>query len=262
MVEKIIPGTKDWQEQSAQHLSRYFFAGGFVQGRHVIDAGCGFGYGTAILSETGVATILGVDIAPEAIAYAQKHFSGSNITFNIDDCEKLATINSPVDVICSFENIEHLKHPERFLARACELLTSKGKLICSSPDRSSMPPFKNGKPINPYHINEWYREEFEALLKKYFKEVDMHVQIVSISLTARRQAVANLRASLNWLISDPFHRLTVAQRRFRGLNMPQLDLEPLVAPDITDYPIYPVKYADIVGRPWCHVAICSKPHRL
>ena len=52
----------------ALHLKRYEFAVPWCRDRDVLDAGCGVGYGTALLG-TLAPHVLGVDISAETIAY-------------------------------------------------------------------------------------------------------------------------------------------------------------------------------------------------
>ena len=54
-----------------EHIHRYAFAQAFVQGRRVLDAACGEGYGSALLA--GCAdSVVGVDISEEAVGHARQ----------------------------------------------------------------------------------------------------------------------------------------------------------------------------------------------
>src|SRR5206468_10143309 len=127
---------------------------------------------------------------------AQERFVGL-ANFCFDDCETLSKVQGPVDLICSFENIEHLKRPEAFLKSAARLLADDGVLLCSTPDRAATAPFENGKPANPFHFHEWYRDEFVALLKEHFRGIDLRTQVMSTSLQRRTKAVLSLQRALS-----------------------------------------------------------------
>ena len=70
--ERVIPGQVN-DDLWAEHVARYALAARFAQGRSVLDLGCGTGYGTADLARVASAAV-GVDLAPEAIDYALRHF--------------------------------------------------------------------------------------------------------------------------------------------------------------------------------------------
>ena len=70
--ERFVPGTAGeiWYE----HWHRYQFAGAFAAGRRVLDAACGEGYGSALLARSA-ASVVGVDIAADAVAHARARYS-------------------------------------------------------------------------------------------------------------------------------------------------------------------------------------------
>jgi SAM-dependent methyltransferase len=234
------------------------FAANHVNGRRVLDAGCGTGYGALLLAQAGAASVVGVDVAPDTVLYAQQKFGAPNIEFQQDDCERLTSVTGRFDVICNFENIEHLRHPHRFLARAGQLLNDQGILLVSSPDRRDTPPFVNGCPRNPFHFHEWYQDEFHRLLADHFEEIDLRVQVRSVSLQSRSAGVEALRQGLMW--SNPvllwlWRKFWLTKRRVRAWKA----LEGLAAPTIADFPIVPSATSSIFGAPCFHLAICRCP---
>jgi len=126
--------------QFADHVARYVFAGSYVQGKRVLDAGTGPGYGAAILKYAGAAEVVAVDIDSESIEYAKCRFGGEGVDYMTDDCEAFENARGPFDVICSFENIEHLPNPEKFMAESARMLKPDGMLIISTPERAKQPP--------------------------------------------------------------------------------------------------------------------------
>ena len=79
----------------------------------------------------------------------------------------------------SFENIEHLQNPMQFLHGASQVLKPDGCLLISTPDRAFSPAFIDGKPSNPYHVMEWYEDEFREMLLNYFEDVSLLSQAES-----------------------------------------------------------------------------------
>jgi SAM-dependent methyltransferase len=247
MVERLVPSEPAWAEFAAAHLARYLFAAEHARGQRVLDAGCGSGYGCRILREAGATDVVGVDVDEETIRNARRNFGGPGIRFIVDDCETLESAGGPFDVICSFESIEHLRRPDEFLAAASRILGDAGTLVVSTPNRAWTPPFVNGNPRNRFHVLEWYRDEFRALLQKYFQDVDMRVQVESTGLRRRIDAAAYLTRRLTrW-------PLAFGRRKRHG------SLAGLAAPSVADYPIVPEPTSDLFGAAAFHVALCRRP---
>jgi ubiquinone/menaquinone biosynthesis C-methylase UbiE len=243
--------------QFADHVARYAFAMEYAKGRRVLDAGTGPGYGAAMLRAAGASRVVAVDIDDQAIATARLRYGERGIEFLVDNCEQLANAPGPFDLICSFENIEHLKQPERFLAAAARLLTREGMLMVSTPDRAVTDPFVNGRPANPHHVHEWYRDEFLEMLGRYFSRCEMRVQVKSNATERRRQAAAALVRHLK--ISNPIAwSIGIASMvlRKRSYWRPILDL---ATPSPSDYPIVDPHVSMLLGSAHCHVALCTEP---
>ena len=78
--ERFVPGIEDSQLE-AEHYQRYYSVLPLVKDKVVLDAACGEGYGTNILS-MNAASVSGIDISEEAIARARRKYQNkSNISF-------------------------------------------------------------------------------------------------------------------------------------------------------------------------------------
>ncbi len=172
--ERMIPFVSDYATQ-ATHWQRYLFFRPWYEDAVVVDAACGEGYGTdysSIFSKESH----GADVSQEAVDHASRMYPRGHYTVN-DVCEY---DYSNADVVTSFETIEHLPDPEKFLeaVKAC-----KGKIIISTPNRKLYDPnAKLGdKPTNPYHTIEWTSEEFADLIHRHFP--DRQVRFLSQSTT-------------------------------------------------------------------------------
>lgn len=95
-----------------EHIARYNFALQFVANRNVLDAACGSGYGTVILSWMAD-SVLGVDIDQSTIDLAKANFGEE--AFGVMDLRKPHDIDFKFDTVVSFETIEHLIDPMPFL---------------------------------------------------------------------------------------------------------------------------------------------------
>jgi glycosyltransferase involved in cell wall biosynthesis/ubiquinone/menaquinone biosynthesis C-methylase UbiE len=191
--ERIIPEETPSGPLSS-HLKRYDFARQFCKDKSVLDAACGVGYGSGYLAEVA-REIISVDIAQEAIIYAQKHYQKENIQFRVGDVTSLEFPDKYFDVVCAFETLEHLDKPEEFIAEVRRVLKQEGEFILS------VPHVKNTRytPQNPYHRIEYSQNDLEAILKKYFRTVEIFGQRRKQSLLhyyLQRIDIFHLRALL------------------------------------------------------------------
>jgi 2-polyprenyl-3-methyl-5-hydroxy-6-metoxy-1,4-benzoquinol methylase len=158
-----------------EHLVRYQLAASLVKGNRVLDIACGSGYGTKILSKAGAAEVIGIDADEMAVKEAEKNYGGEAIVFKTGDAENIKENNESFDIIISFETIEHLKNPEKYLAEISRILKKDGIALVSTPNKEVF-----GQK-NPYHLHEFQRTEFEVILKKYFVNVSILEQVNGIA---------------------------------------------------------------------------------
>ena len=259
MFERAEPSDPKWYGNIGSHLSRYRFAAEYVKGKRVLDAGTGAGYGAYLLSMSGAESVQAIDIDELTVQRAQERFAAPVIRFFVDDCETLSHVQGPVDVICTFENIEHLRSPSKFLHAATKILKKDGILLCSTPDRLATQPFLNGRPANPFHVNEWYRKEFEDLLRESFDTVEMRAQVETFAQSARMRAIESLCREFHY---NPAFRLPRFAARALGRKTNESTFEiiqGLAAGSDQDYPIVATQMALVVGPPFCHFALCRGP---
>lgn len=168
--ERIVP---DETEPGivALHLKRYEFARPHCVGKHVLDAGCGVGYGSAFLGQSA-RSVVGIDVSEEAIDYALARYGGGNVEFVVGDLQQLERGDAEFDAVVAFEVIEHLPHPDRFVAEARRVLKPDGVLVVSTPRAEP----GAARSDNPFHEQEFTRNEFERLLRASFGRVDMYGQ--------------------------------------------------------------------------------------
>jgi 2-polyprenyl-3-methyl-5-hydroxy-6-metoxy-1,4-benzoquinol methylase len=213
--ERIVP---DETEHGivALHLVRYAFAAPVCVGREVLDAGCGVGYGTAYLGEVA-SRVVGIDVDPESIAYAQQRYAAANIEFRLGDLRSLGLEGSLFDTVTSFEVIEHVREQEAFLDELARVLRPQGVLVVSTPNV----PETNDAPDNPFHLRELSQTDFEAMLRERFEEVELYGQRRRTTKryeTARRFDALALRRHLG-----PLRRPLAALLGTRATQDVQLD---------------------------------------
>jgi SAM-dependent methyltransferase len=202
--ERIVP---DETEPGivALHLKRYEFARPHCVDKHVLDAGCGVGYGSAYLGEAA-RSVVGVDVSGEAIDYARARYGGGNVEFVVGDLQELDREDAEFDAVVAFEVIEHLPRPERFVSEARRVLKPEGVLVVSTP-RSEQ---GSTRPENPFHEREFARDEFERLLRGSFGRVEVYGQ--------RRVQTARHRAFQRLDVLDLRRRLPLLRRASRLLT--------------------------------------------
>lgn len=177
--ERYVPHLTELQIK-IEHLQRYFAITEIVKGKMVLDAACGEGYGSSVLSETA-AKVIGIDISVEAIDHARKTYAKENLSFQVASIEKLPFENHSVDVVISFETIEHVDEmlQKSFLAEIKRVLKEDGQLIISTPNKHMYSDVRNYQ--NPFHIKEFYKEEYREFLVNYFEFVDIFHQKNEVS---------------------------------------------------------------------------------
>jgi ubiquinone/menaquinone biosynthesis C-methylase UbiE len=145
-----------------EHLHRYLIARELSRNKRVLDIACGEGYGAALLASVA-SHVVGVDIAGDVIAQASSTYPAPNIDFIEGSCEAIPLPDDAVDVVVSFETIEHVSDHQLMMSEICRVLRPRGLLVISSPDRREYSDTIGNR--NPFHVKELDREEFEQLLR-------------------------------------------------------------------------------------------------
>lgn len=173
--ERFIPNMSLDNELEIEHLQRYYSIKEFVKDKIVVDAACGEGYGSLLISETAK-QVYGIDISEEAIASAEKKYVKDNLKFIKGSIEKLPIEDKSVDIIVSFETIEHVncEIQNKFLHEARRVLKEDGILIISTPDKKIYSDQYNYK--NEFHIKEFYKNEFIEFLNSEFRFLEIYYQ--------------------------------------------------------------------------------------
>jgi len=179
--ERLIPGQVD-VDLLNEHMARYTFAARLARGKRVLDAGCGAGYGSAELAREAL-WVVGVDVAAEAVDYAQAGYRLSNLTFEQGSCTALPHPDAAFDLVVAFEVIEHLENFGALLREARRVLAPNGQFIVSTPNKLYYTASRGRQGANPFHVHEFEFEEFRDELTRVFPYVSLflenHVEGVS-----------------------------------------------------------------------------------
>ncbi|HET8940980.1 MAG TPA: class I SAM-dependent methyltransferase [Rudaea sp.] len=216
-----------------EHWHRYAFARSFAAGKRVLDAACGEGYGSALLANVAT-SVLGVDIAQTAIEHARKRYATqSNLTFVRGDCTELEVKPGCIDLVVSFETLEHVAAQEALINGFARALSDDGILIVSSPDKRTYSDANGFR--NEFHVRELYRDELLALLGAHFPHVRLFGQkllfqsaIWSLDGPPRHAIAQTLDADAlipaSGLQYDPLYFIALCSRQPLPSDVPELAL--------------------------------------
>lgn len=179
--ERFIPEVRD-EELEIEHLERYLCIRELVRDKVVLDAACGEGYGSHILSQTA-ATVLGVDINRETIRHARdKYGAGGKLDYKQASVTNLSIIpTGSIEVVVSYETIEHIdgESQVKFLQEISRVLKPEGILIMSTPDKKEYS--DKYKFHNQFHVKEFYIPEFVDFLHVKFQNVKLYNQYLEVA---------------------------------------------------------------------------------
>jgi SAM-dependent methyltransferase len=163
--ERLVndPSSELWGE----HRSRYRFAAQFAAGRRVLDVASGAGFGLQMLLEAG-ATAVGVDYDFAALQSARSVEPTAGL-LNAD-ATRLAIADACVDLVVSFETLEHVPDAGALVREVSRVLKPRGRLVLSTPNRA----FRTS--ANPFHVREFTATELRTLLGAFFEEVRLYGQ--------------------------------------------------------------------------------------
>jgi SAM-dependent methyltransferase len=130
-----------------------------------LDIACGEGYGSNLLASAAL-EVTGVDIDGPSIARAEKKYRLDNLAFRQGSADRIPLGDAAVDLVVSFETLEHVSFHEQMLNEIRRVLRPGGVLLMSTPDKRVYSDLRNYR--NPFHVRELYAAEFESLIRGHF----------------------------------------------------------------------------------------------
>ena len=149
-----------------EHLHRYAVAFGLAKRKRVLDIACGEGYGANLLARIA-SKVIGVDLDAGTIAHAKAKYRRRNLQFVQGSCTEIPCEDHSIDLVASFETIEHISEHDDFLSEIRRVLAPGGILVISSPHKAEYQ--KVSEAANPFHESELDHAEFVQLITKAFK---------------------------------------------------------------------------------------------
>jgi SAM-dependent methyltransferase len=168
--ERFVPAEARGELVEAEHLARYAWAAPLARDRRVLDAGCGMGYGTAMLARAGARSAVGVDIAEEVVEVAVAD-AEPGVELVAGDVRELPFDDASFDLVVCFETIEHIAEQDAAVAEFARVLAEDGVLVVSSPNPDAYPAG------NPHHVRELRPDDLAALVSRHLPHVEVHRQL-------------------------------------------------------------------------------------
>lgn len=149
-------------------IDRYAIASHWCKDKSVLDAACGYGYGSGILQALGASSVHGIDLDSDACDEAFRRMTSSRMKFTAIDIFQLKEYfkSHKFDVCTSIETFEHLP-PERIgeYLQSIKSVT-KETIIISTPKRKTPTWTYNGGT----HLYEYDPLEFGTILYENFPD--------------------------------------------------------------------------------------------
>lgn len=193
--ERFLPSLSG--EIRHEHFHRYVWCRALVKGKKVLDIACGEGYGSAILAQDASA-VIGVDISLEAVEHARRTYEGiAGLEFHQGDAAAIPLPDNSVDVVVSFETIEHHDKHVEMMNEVRRVLRPDGVLVMSSPNRLVYS--EKAGYHNEFHVKELDFGEFDELLRSQFSKVHYYGQRLAVG-----SAIAAVQPDVAELTMDAF----------------------------------------------------------
>ena len=160
--ERTVPDVPSENYWFQRHVAAYRHAAALVAGA-VVDAGCGEGYGAAILARRA-RVVIGTDLDAPTLHHASRRYSSPR--FLRCDVARIPLGTESVDAIVALQVVEHLVDADGFARECARILRPGGVLVVSTPNR---PTFPSG--MNPFHVHEYDAADLATLLQASFSRV-------------------------------------------------------------------------------------------
>ena len=161
--ERTVPGVPDETYWFERHVVAYRVAAAHAEGATVLDAGCGEGYGLALLREAGADRVIGADLDATTVAHARSRYGGEGIELVRCELMELPLADDEVDVTVSLQVIEHVHDVPGYLRSLRRVTRHGGVLVLATPNRLTFTP-DGDEPVNLFHVREFTATELAAEL--------------------------------------------------------------------------------------------------
>ena len=166
--ERTVPGLAEENYWFRRHEVVYLHCLDSCDGRDVLEAGCGEGYGADLIA-SAARRVVAVDYDAATVDHVRARYPRVEVlTANLTS---LPLPERSVDVVVNFQVIEHLWDQPQFVAECFRVLRPGGLLLVSTPNRITFTPGSD-TPVNPFHTRELNAAELGELLTGGGFEID------------------------------------------------------------------------------------------
>ena len=118
-----------------EYIHRYALASQFAGGKDVLSIGGG-GYGSRILAQAA-ASVVEVDVDKHAMEHTKRESSHvGNLKFVQGSCDAMPLEDQSIDIVVSFENLEHVEKYDEMLMEIKRILRPNGLLLLAITKKS------------------------------------------------------------------------------------------------------------------------------
>lgn len=158
--ERTVPGLPEENYWFRRHEVVYQYCAPMCAGQDVLEAGCGEGYGAALLAFIA-RRVVAVDYDAATVAHVRSRYPSVDVMEG--NLAALPLPDASVDVVVNFQVIEHLWDQPQFITECLRVLRPGGVLLMSTPNRITFTPGSD-TPVNPFHTRELNASELTELL--------------------------------------------------------------------------------------------------
>lgn len=166
---------------------------GQTQGKRVLDCGCSQGIVPLLLAREGF-EVLGIDIDPEAIAYAESALASEpptvreRVRHQCGDVLTLPISEGAYDTVISGQVLEHVPNPAEHIALAHRACAPGGRVVITVP---------LGVFDHPDHFSTFYLSDFAGLVETHFEPKELTVLSKRLCFVGtRRETVLSVSKAL------------------------------------------------------------------
>lgn len=102
-----------------------------IQGKSILDIGCGMGQHAKQYSDMGAESVMGVDISERMLEYAKEHFSAHNITYRKMALEDISVLEEKFDLITSSLAFDYAEDFDALMQNVYHLLNDSSYFVFS-----------------------------------------------------------------------------------------------------------------------------------
>jgi 2-polyprenyl-6-hydroxyphenyl methylase/3-demethylubiquinone-9 3-methyltransferase len=158
-----------------------------LEGRTVLDVGCGGGLLTEALANAG-AQVTGIDMSPEALNAARRHAQqqGLDIVYHNSSAEQFARTHAQAfDAVTCMELVEHVPDPDSLVQACSRLVKTGGDVFFATINRTWLARF----------LVIWVSEYLLGIVRKGTHRYDRFIQPETLFTKSRRAGLVMVDVS-------------------------------------------------------------------